>query len=166
METWFVGGGRVYDRFLVDAFRSRQPLFKSMTETQFAKVFTDFILRGTTSLIVIVDVRCASSIHLIDKVLRKCASFGRHMVRLVLLSDFSTWGGKSYHSSITDFDAEFKNRVPLSCAHEQFRLENLLTRSAAACNIDICVVSSGLLYGDAGLDMGDILRYFCCLFEI
>lgn len=158
METWFIGGGRVYDRFLVDAFQSRQLLFTSITETQFAQLFIDFIVRGSSSLNVIVDVNCASSIHLIDNVLRKCTSSRRHLVRLVLLSDFSTWGGKSYHSSITDFEAEFKDRFPLSCAHEQFRLENLLTRSAADCHCDICVISTGLLYGDAGLEMDDILR--------
>lgn len=157
METWFIGGGSVYDKFLVGAFQSRQIQLQSLSETQFSQLFLDFILQETALLNIIVDVNCTSSVHLIEKVLRKCA-FKRHEVRIILISDFSTWGGKCYLSSITDFEAEFKDRHPLACAHEQFLLENVLVRFASECHVNFCVVCSGILYGDSGLEMESILR--------
>ena len=40
-----------------------------------------------------------------------------------------SWGGRRYPQTITDGDAEFRNRVPMTCAAHEYSSENTLVYS-------------------------------------
>lgn len=71
-------------------------------------------------------------------------------MRVILLSSFVSWGGKSYREMIKSPDTEFIKRVPLASAINIYKVENQVYNMWKSLNIDACVVATGLLYGGEG----------------
>ena len=47
-------------------------------------------------------------------------------LKIIALSSVLSWGGRRYPKTIADGDAEFRNRVPMTCAANEYSNENTL----------------------------------------
>lgn len=118
-----------------------------------------FIVKIQFPLTIVVDVKCVASIQLMANIFKTCCrATSLAAITVVLLTDFSSWGGKNYITPIIDFESEFKQRKPLSCSQEQYSIENLLSRVTQECGVGLCMVCHGLFYGSGGLDLDGIFR--------
>jgi hypothetical protein len=80
-------------------------------------------------------------------------------LKVIVLSTLTTWGGKCYSSPIIDHCKEFKQRVPLASSFYRFTLENMLQNASVQNKINLCIVGTGLFYGEKGLDLFDSFRF-------
>ncbi len=78
-------------------------------------------------------------------------------LRVILLSNFETWIGKSSSTIIVNATDEFFHRVPISCSYGDYCLENALENATSTCGALLCIVGSGLFYGADGIDLKDVL---------
>ena len=65
-------------------------------------------------------------IYLLLKVLRRRSTVSTLCFKIIALSSVLSWGGRRYPKIIADGDAEFKNRVPMACAANEYNNENTL----------------------------------------
>lgn len=161
MTIWYQSSGKIFDKYLLDALsESSAGDCLHIPQDIFDDKFRLYLSSERSPLSIVLDVGCASSIRSISASLKKsgrCSTLAA--LRLIILSDFSTWGAKSYTESINSFDVEFKSRKPLMCAQDQFSLENNITSLAPRYGVNVCVVGYGIFYGGAGMELSNIFRY-------
>jgi hypothetical protein len=76
MSVWFVGSGRVFDAYLVDALQKQYNL-EVLDQSSFAKRFLRYILScrtGPVSLTVVIDIKCMVGIKSLTSVSGSCWS--------------------------------------------------------------------------------------------
>ena len=87
---------------------------------------------------------------------RSSSSFS--YLKVLVLSNFFSWGGKFYSSPIENFDKEFHNRRCLSSAYEIYSLENYLITLKQKWNLNLQIVATGLFYGGKGYQLYNIFK--------
>jgi len=159
--VWYVNSGTIVGGYVFEALAVNCGNLQEIVQSNFENKFRSYVFGDSveTQLTIVVDVSCVSVIHSLVRVAKRCGECTRlGALRLIVLSDFSSWGGKAYAESIGDFVTEFKTRSPLACAQEQYSLENLVAELAPRYGTSVCIVGYGLFYGGAGMDMEHIFR--------
>eukprot|EP01035_Chromulina_nebulosa_P024788 gene24789-32282_t len=117
----------------------------------------------TEKFVIIIDIQCSDSIEAINHVLRRRSSVSTMFLKIIALSSVLSWGGRRYPQTITDGDAEFRNRVPMTCAAHEYSSENTLARLNESVFLKngsngVIILGIGLLYGEDGMDLKDVLK--------
>lgn len=84
--------------------------------------------------------------------------FNYRRPRVILLSSFFTWAGGKHEHKIAGSWNDFKARVPVIGAAEEYLLENGFYDMLTSTGADACIVGLGLVYGGSGFDMEDLFR--------
>lgn len=79
-------------------------------------------------------------------------------IKIVLISSTVTWTGSWSSAIISDVERAFYMRVPLQSANDLYELENQVVQLSKRYKLDCSVISTGLIYGRDGMDLGEIFR--------
>lgn len=161
MTTWYLNSGTIFDRSLFENLSAKCANFQLVQQNNFDQRFRSYLLgtENISMLTIVLDIGCVSSIRSILNFARRCGKSAKlAALRVITLSDFSTWGDKAY-ASVENFVTEFKNRSAFVHSQEQFSLENSLVELGLQYGTNVCIVGHGIFYGGAGMEMGDIFRY-------
>lgn len=82
--------------------------------------------------------------------------------KLIILSNYNTWSGKTYSSPLTDLNFEFLQRKPNCSSVDIYLLENCLWQTAFKHKIELYMVGVGIIYGTGGCDLELLMD---CIFD-
>lgn len=159
-SVWYLNSGTIFDGYIFEALTGSGVDLQQIAQSNFENRFRSYLsCDKATQLTIVLDVGCISTIYSLVKVVKRCRTCANlAALRVIILSDFSSWGGKAYTKSIGNFVTEFKTRSPLACAQEIYSLENLVAELVPRYGTSVCIVGYGVFYGRAGMDMQDIFR--------
>lgn len=104
----------------------------------------------------VITIEDYKTLHAVIQILSRPFNYRRP--RVILLSSFFTWAGGKHEHKIAGSWNDFKARVPVIGAAEEYLLENGFYDMLTSTGADACIVGLGLVYGGSGFDMEDLFR--------
>jgi hypothetical protein len=157
--------GKRYEAKLSNAFElSRHHVIKTTdTESFFEGLISLYSEMCNSCTIeaayIIIDI---DQVDLLNAIIKLSSAFDRRLqrpIRLIVVSTLLTWSGCWPKESRSDASRIFFSRTPATCAVDSYLLENRLWESSLAlCNLQLSLISVGLLHGENGWDFEEYFK--------
>jgi len=161
MRLIYQNSSSQYETFLIEILEKSGHEVHLMDNTKLIDYFQTYCEtpdeegRESSSCAIITIDDC-KTLHTIIQILSRPFNYRRP--RVILISSLFTWAGGKHDRKIAGSWEDFKSRVPVIGAAEEYILENGFYDMVMSTGADACIVGLGLVYGGPAFDMEDIFQ--------